>query len=61
MQVVDTVGLAWEAQKEKKDNTGEVALAPVSLAPKEKRGRGKETSLDKARKQLGEHYMETPL
>lgn len=33
-----TVRLAWEAQKEKKDNTEEVALAPGSSRPKELQG-----------------------
>lgn len=34
-----TVRLAWEAKKEKKDNTGEVALAPGNSGPKEKEKR----------------------
>ena len=33
------VRLAWEAQKEKKDNTEEVALVPGSSRPKEKEKR----------------------
>lgn len=57
-----TVRLAWEAQKEKKDNTGEVVLAPGSSGPKEKEKKRQEAiirqSKKKKKKQLGEHCVE---
>lgn len=45
-----TVRLSWEAQKEKKDNTGEVALAPGSSGPKEKEKKRQEAIIRQSKK-----------
>lgn len=48
-----TVRLAWEAQKEKRDNTGEVALAPGSSRPKEKEKKRQEVIIRQSKKTAG--------
>ena len=48
-----TVRLAWEAKKEKKDNTGEVALAPGNSGPKEKEKKRQEVIIRQSKKTAG--------
>lgn len=48
-----TVRLAWGAQKEKKDNTEEVALAPGSSRPKEKEKKRQEAIIRQSKKIAG--------
>lgn len=54
-----TVRLAWEAQKEKKDNTGEVVLAPGSSGPKEKEKKRQEAIIRQSKKKKKNNWVNT--